>query len=216
MKRALQNIITQMNHYKRVTSNTFKINNYNEMKNRLLLLLTVFFLLFSCKKSIQPEIYIEHIEKGNNISALAQAALLTNVAAAIQTGGPAYAVEFCNLKASVITDSLNNVFNCTISRISAKNRNTENALVSATDKELWAIFEKGMVADTVVQLGEKLVFYKSIRTAMPACLKCHGVPGTDIDSVTVQKIQTLYPSDLATSYKLNDFRGLWKIEFSAP
>jgi len=184
------------------------------MKNRFLLLLMVVFLLFSCKKSIQPEIYIEHIEKGNNISTVAQAALLTNVAAAIQTGGPAYAVEFCNLKASGITDSLNSVFNCTISRVSAKNRDTENALASATDKQLWAIFENGTVSDTVVQHGKKLVYYKPIRTAMPACLKCHGVPGTDIDSVTVQKLQTLYPNDLATGYALNDFRGLWKIEFS--
>lgn len=186
------------------------------MKNRFMLLITVVFLLFSCKKSIQPEIYIEHIEKGNNVSAVAQAALLTNVAAAMQSGGAAYAVEFCNLKASGITDSLNSVFNCTISRVSAKNRNMENAITSATDKQLWGIFENGTVADTVVQHGKKLVYYKPIRTAMPACLKCHGVPGTEIDSITVQKLQTLYPKDLATGYALNDFRGLWKIEFSAP
>ncbi|MGE0018726.1 MAG: DUF3365 domain-containing protein [Draconibacterium sp.] len=183
------------------------------MKNTFLLLVAVIFLLFSCKKNIQPEIYIEHIEKGNNVSAVAQAALLTNVAAAIQNGGPAYAVEFCNLEASGITDSLNSIFNCTISRISAKNRNTENALASATDKQFWAIFENGTVSDTVVQHGKKLVYYKPIRTAMPACLKCHGVPGTDIDSVTIRKLQTLYPADLATDYALNDFRGLWKIEF---
>ena len=186
------------------------------MKKRFLLLVMVVFLLFSCKKNIQPEIYIEHIEKGNNVSTVTQAALLTNVAAAIQKGGPAYAVEFCNLEASGITDSLNGVFNCTISRVSSRNRNPENALASATDKQLWAIFENGTVSDTVVQHGEKLVYYKPIRTAMPACLKCHGVSGTDIDSVTVQKLQTLYPNDLATGYALNDFRGLWKIEFSTP
>ena len=186
------------------------------MKNRILLLLMISFLLISCKKNIQPEIYIEHIEKGNTITTEAQAVLLANVASAMQTGGPSHAVEFCNLKASGITDSLNHVFNCTISRISAKNRNPENAVASATDKQLWSAFEKGVVGDTVVRHAKNLVYYKPIRTAMPACLKCHGVPGTDIDSVTVQKLQSLYPADLATGYRLNDFRGLWKIEFKMP
>lgn len=189
---------------------------HTTMKNNILLLLLVVVLLFSCKKSIQPEVYIEHIEKGNTITTETQAVLLANVASAMQTGGPANAVEFCNLKASGITDSLNTVFSCTISRVSAKNRNTENALVSVVDKQLWAVFENGSVADTVVKQGKNLVYYKPIRTAMPACLKCHGVPGTDIDSVTVMKLQTLYPADLATGYRLNDFRGLWKIEFSMP
>ena len=186
------------------------------MKNKILLLLTGLFLLFSCKKSIQPEVYIEHIEKGNNISVTAQAALLTKVATAIQTGGPAFAVEYCNTEASGVTDSLNAVFNCKISRVSAKNRNPENALQSVTDKKLWAIFEKGSVTDTLVKNGKKLIYYKPIKTAMPACLKCHGIAQTDIDSATVEKIATLYPADLATGYNLNDFRGMWKVEFSMP
>ena len=58
-----------------------------------------------------------------------------------------------------------------------------------------------------------LVYYKPIRIALPACLKCHGEPISDIDVATSEKIQNLYPADLATGYKLNDFRGLWKIEF---
>jgi hypothetical protein len=186
------------------------------MKNKILTLLLVMALLISCNKSIQPDVYIEHIEKGNNITTVTQAALLSNVASAMQIGGPVYAVEFCNLKASVITDSLNTVFNCTISRVSAKNRNTENALASVSDKQLWTVFEKGEVVDTIVKHGKNLVYYKSIRTAMPACLKCHGVPESDIDSVTVQKLRKLYPNDLATGYRLNDFRGLWKIEFTIP
>jgi len=186
------------------------------MKNRILILFLVVVLHFSCKKNIQPEVYIEYIENGNNITTAAQTALLSNVASAMQKGGAVYAVEFCNLKASGITDSLSSEFNCIISRVSAKNRNTENALTSAGDKKLWAVFEKGTVVDTIVRHGKNLVYYKPIRTAMPACLKCHGVPGSDIDSATIQQLQTLYPADLATGYRLNDFRGLWKVEFKMP
>ena len=184
------------------------------MTKKILYLAVVAVLLLSCKKNIQPEVYIEHIEKGNNIAMMAQAALLANVSAAMQSGGPAQAVVFCNLKASAITDSLNRVFQCSISRVSAKNRNAENGLATAADKKLWAVFANENINDTVVQKGKNLVYYKPIRTAMPACLKCHGTPGVDIDSTTTLKLQQLYPNDQAVGYALNDFRGLWKIEFS--
>ena len=47
---------------------------------------------------------------------------------------------------------------------------------------------------------------------MPACLKCHGVTGNDIDQATTEKLKKFYPNDLATGYQLDDFRGLWKFE----
>jgi hypothetical protein len=57
MKRALQNFVTQMNHYKRVTSNTFKINNYNEMKiiNKVI---AVFVVLIFCTACIEEEMIV--------------------------------------------------------------------------------------------------------------------------------------------------------------
>jgi len=183
------------------------------MKSRVSLLLITAVLMFSCRKNIQPEVYIEHIEKGSSITNIAQATLLANVANAMQAGGPAAAVEFCNLNASVIIDSLNSLYNCSISRVSIKNRNPGNALGSSSEKKLWNYFDKGLLSDTVVQQGGNLVYYKPIRTAMPTCLKCHGVPGTNIEPATLGKLNSLYPRDLATGYSLNDFRGLWKIEF---
>jgi hypothetical protein len=86
--------------------------------------------------------------------------------------------------------------------------------MTSTDKSLWEIFAKGNVSDTIVEEQNILVFYKPIKTGLPACLKCHGQPGSDIEPAAFDKIQQLYPADLATGYELNDFRGLWKIEFS--
>jgi hypothetical protein len=183
------------------------------MKRNYFLIAVFAILLFSCKIKIDNAIYTEFTQKGNEITNLAQSVLLANVAQAMQTGGPVYAVEFCNLKASSITDSLNLANNCEISRVSAKNRHPENNLKTEADKNLWAIFEAGMVTDTLIQENKKLVYYKPIKTALPACLKCHGVTGSDIDQATSEKLQKLYPNDLATGYKLNDFRGLWKIKF---
>jgi len=186
-----------------------------DMKQNYFLITVFAVLLFSCKTKIDNATYTEFTKKGNEITNLAQSVLLANVAQAMQTGGPVYAVEFCNHKASSIIDSLNRANNCEISRVSAKNRHPENNLKTEADKNLWTIFEAGLVTDTLIQENKKRVYYKLIKTAMPACLKCHGVTGSDIDSATSEKLQNLYPNDLATGYQLGDFRGLWKIEFTA-
>ncbi len=181
------------------------------MKWYLLALVTI--VLFSCNSKTDLAKVAEIKQKGNEISNLAQATLLANVGKAIQKGGPEYAVEFCNLKASSITDSLNRVNNCIISRVSAKNRNPENNLKGNVEKQLWELFQQMELTDTLIQHQQTFVYYKKINMALPACLKCHGNTTSDINPATLKKLQTLYPNDLATGYALNDFRGLWKIEF---
>lgn len=182
------------------------------MKQKYFLIAVLVFLI-SCKSKTEIANYFEIQKKGSETAILAQSVLLANVGQAIQTGGSVYAVKFCNLKASVIVDSLNSANNCIISRVSAKNRNPENGLKTESDKILWAIFENGTLNDTLIIENQKLIYYKPIKTGIPACLKCHGEINSDIDAITAQKLKNLYPSDLATGYKLNDFRGLWKIEF---
>ena len=182
---------------------------------RLLQIMFVVFL-FSCNQNstkIDSETYLEFQNKGASISNMAQVTLLNNVGKAMQKGGPEYAVEFCNLKVSSIIDSLNIANNCVMSRVSAKNRNPENGLKGNQEKELWTLFENNLSSDTLIQNKEKLVYYKPIKIGMLACLKCHGNPESEINSATFEKLELLYPHDLATGYKLKDFRGLWKIEF---
>lgn len=169
--------------------------------------------LVSCQTKIDSETYSKYQEKGTQISNVAQATLLANVGKAIHEGGSEYAVEFCNLQASSIVDSLNRANNCIISRVSEKNRNSENSLNTSSEKELWQIFQASNKQDTLLQENKNLVYYKRINMSMPACLKCHGNIETDINPATKTKLQDLYPNDLATGYQLNDFRGLWKIEF---
>jgi hypothetical protein len=176
-------------------------------------------LLFSCgqktTRTIDPETYARYRQSGNEISGQTQGVLLSNVSKAMQKGGSVYAVEFCNLQASGLVDSLNAEFNCEISRVTNKNRNPENNLETSTDRKIWDYFsgiqENEKMHDTLVQNKEKIIYYKPILTAMPACLQCHGTV-EEIKSETYKKIQTLYPEDKATGYALNELRGLWKIE----
>lgn len=183
------------------------------MRNKFLPVLLMIFC-FACSHKINNETYKKYQKRGQEITANVQAVLLSNVGKAIQTGGPEYAVEFCNLQANAIVDSLNEEFDCNISRISAKNRNLQNELDTNQEKEMWKLFTEKQQADTIIQSGNELVYYKPIKIGMPACLKCHGNPETDLNAATKVKLKELYPADLATGYQLNDFRGLWKVEFS--
>lgn len=191
------------------------------MKLHSLFLLISFFFIFSCnnnppQNNLDEESYSRYLEKGNKISRQAQSALLSHVSEAMQQGGSSYAVEFCNLKASGITDSLNNIYNCNISRVTDKNRNPDNALATDLEKQLWHYFltvnENSMIHDTVVKSGQQVVYYKPILTAMQTCLQCHG-PEEQIDKDTYIQIKELYPEDKAIGYEMNELRGLWKIEF---
>ena len=195
------------------------------MKNVLsYLFICVLPVIISCNskqnEKIEPKVYSDYIETGNKVSGKAQGVLLANVSSAMQKGGPEYAIEFCNLQASSLIDSLSEANNCTISRVSAKNRNQGNNLKNKKEKQLWEHYatgiETGSVSDTLIRNDGALVYYKPIKTVMPACLKCHGEPGEDIRPATLQKIQELYPNDKATGYNLNEFRGMWKIAFSSP
>lgn len=192
------------------------------MKPTRLFLIAVLicFSMLSCrqkdtKNELDAESYAKLLKTGNDISAQAQASLLAHVSGAMKQGGSLYAVEFCNLKASSITDSLSNHFNCTISRVSEKNRNPENKLKTEADKQLWAWANRldDPMKDTLVMVESQAVYYKPIRTGLMACLQCHG-PMETMQVDTYEKLQTLYPDDLATGYQLNELRGLWKIEFA--
>jgi hypothetical protein len=157
---------------------------------------------------------ISFIKQGDSISSVMQQVLLANVMQATKSGGPVYAVTFCNEHAMPLTDSLSKMYSCQIQRISDKYRNPDNKpsesdmemilkMGSLTSAEPVLIFEKG-----------KTVYYKPIKIAMPACLNCHGTEGKDISAKTLEAIRQKYPDDLATGYKESDFRGMWKITFA--
>lgn len=177
------------------------------------LLVTVFTVSCNSGSKIDSATYNSFLQRGDEITNLAQATLLGNVSKAIKTGGTEYAVEFCNLKASSIIDSLNRENNCAISRVTDKNRNPENILNTKQEKEIWESLKNLQKLDTVVKEQQAFVYYKSIKIALPACLKCHGNPESEISQETMKKINALYPTDRATGYRLNDFRGMWKVEF---
>lgn len=153
------------------------------------------------------------LKQGDTISARVQKLLLVNVMQAMKAGGPVNAVSFCNVHAMPLTDSLAVEYNCRIQRISDKYRNSANK-PTETDLEVMArMSTPNTMKPVLITENGQLVYYKPIKIAMPACLKCHGSAGKEIDAKTLETIKKKYPDDLATGYKEGDLRGWWKITF---
>lgn len=187
---------------------------------RFIPLFFICLLISSCGGRAEKEASLkqEYLQKGGEIANLSQAELLKNVSLAMSKGGPGYAIDFCNLRALPLKDSLSGLNNCQIQRITTKFRNPEDRPKTDEDTEQLAKYElafqegESMKAEVFV-FADRVVYYQPIMIAMEACLKCHGEPGKHIAKETQEMIKAKYPNDLATAYAMNDFRGAWKITF---
>lgn len=160
----------------------------------------------------------KYLKKGREIATLTQAELLKVVQGAMASGGPVYAVDYCNIEALNLKDSLSELNNCRIQRLSTKYRNPADKPVTEIEMEQLKSYEilhsKGeTLSPSVYIVGEEVEYYQPIVIGSGACLLCHGDPETQIARETGRMIKKLYPDDQATGYALNDFRGVWKITF---
>ena len=131
----------------------------------------------------------------------------------IQKKGTIAALDFCNVQAMPLTDSMAVKYNATIKRVSDKNRNPKN---KANLEELKYIsqFKKqmdknGEIQPIVLEKGKKVHFYYPIETNT-MCLQCHG---KEIKPEVKTQILKLYPKDLAVDYNESEVRGMWSITF---
>ena len=146
-----------------------------------------------------------------------QATLGKTLQQKIKEEGTLGAIEFCNLNALAITDSLSREFGATISRITDRPRNPQNR---ATDEEIKLMssyrqdLEAGHSAKGLVALQDDTIhlYYPIVTSSL--CLQCHGTPQSEIAPQVYSTIQELYPEDRAIAYSSEELRGLWKVSFS--
>lgn len=200
--------------------------------NRILTVATMVvlavFLLFRCgetsKDSEESDAAQDQIDltelraRGEMVSTTAQAVLLASVGKAIAEGGPENAVEYCNLQASGIMDSLSEASKASIGRISNRPRNPRNKIDGQIDVLAWNYWSgkqpgEGANDTVLVARNGTPFYYKPIRIGMETCLKCHGSRSTEISIATLNVLDSLYPADVAVNYRMGDLRGLWKIGF---
>jgi hypothetical protein len=169
-------------------------------------------------KELTPEEEQVYLDKGKAITAAAFAAMSGKLSAAMETGGVAGAVEYCNLAAYPLLDSLSKADNVTIRRTSTKLRNPKNA-AQGWEVEALAAFEqaKTLVREPkprVRKLDDGSVVFVAPIKLQPLCTKCHGTVGTDIAAADYEVIKKLYPDDAATGYVPDELRGMWAIQFN--
>ncbi len=155
-------------------------------------------------------------ERGMQMALTTKAELGKNLMGQIQKNGVIAALDFCNVQALPITDSMATVYKAHIKRVTDKPRNPKN-IANATELQYLENFKKQVVAGgevkpITVQMGNETEFYYPIVTNS-MCLKCHGTPGKELENITLSKIKELYPTDKATGYAENQVRGIWSINF---
>jgi len=155
-------------------------------------------------------------ERGLKYALTTKAVLGKNLMGTIQKKGTLEALEFCNVRAYPLTDSMAVVHNASIKRVSDKPRNQKN---KANNEELEYIetfknllSEKKEINPIVKESDNDVhVYYPIITNTM--CLQCHGKIETNIKPDILKSLTLLYPEDRAKGYSENQVRGIWNVSF---
>lgn len=136
----------------------------------------------------------------------------------MKSGGPIKALEQCNIQAGPIAKENSSSSGWDIGRTALKVRNESNT-PDEWEAKILAQFEqrkaagenlKTMEYAETVKVGDKVVYryIKPIPTA-GLCVTCHG--GEMAEEITT-KVQSLYPNDQATGFKVGDIRGAFTLQ----
>ena len=155
-------------------------------------------------------------ERGLKYALTTKAVLGKNLMGTIQKKGVLESLNFCNVQAYPLTDSMSVVHNAIIKRVTDKPRNPNN---KANAEELGyindfkqAIANKEEPKPLVKEFDNKVKVYYPI-TTNNMCLQCHGKPNKTLESKTLMSLKNLYPLDNATGYDVNQVRGIWSVTF---
>lgn len=168
------------------------------------------------KRATEAEIVSKVYEIGNSIVLSSKKTLGKNLKQSLTNGGVENAVNFCNLNAMILIDSLRKSFGVEIKRASLKARN-QNDFPNALEKELLEAYAYqwkdsiALKANVQTLDGNRYLFTKPIHIDNDLCLKCHGTENNGLSKTTDDFIKTLYPNDKATGYQIGDLRGIWSI-----
>lgn len=165
------------------------------------------------------------IKDGKAITQDAFQALSSKLGQAVQEGGITYALQFCNVKALPITDSLSAHHDVELRRASHRPRNPANR-ADSLEKEtirsyLSQLEDQGRGQDEdqkeldprVYKDNGHIIYHAPIMINKGLCLNCHGREGAQIQEKNLQLIRQLYPNDEATGFEVGDLRGIWSVEF---
>lgn len=138
---------------------------------------------------------------------------------AAQRDGLPAAIEVCNTKAIPITDDVSGMKGWTIGRTSLKLRNPNNAPDAWERKVLEQFALQADQGADLTKLAYSEVItatngQKSLRMmkAIPVAQQCLACHGSELNPAVNAKLNSLYPHDNATGFKVGDLRGAFSLE----
>jgi len=178
------------------------------------------FLIISCsteKEKEQKALMEDATIAGDKITTVAFQSLSGHLKGAMATGGIEKAINYCNIKAIPLTDSISGQFDVNIRRTSVKLRNPANSPDSLEQIMLnlyqdLADMRKPLVGKALLTRNNDVRYFAPI-TMQPQCLQCHGTVGEQVTDNTYTLIKSRYPADQATGYEAGQLRGIWSVNF---
>jgi hypothetical protein len=136
-----------------------------------------------------------------------QQALLARLKAAMDSGGPAAAVEVCRTDARAIADEVARKQGIALGRTSHRLRNSANAPRPWARAIVDGSAGAKMSAEKLrtIDLGDRVGVLRPIGTA-EACTRCHG-RDEEVRRNIGGTLATAYPDDRATGFTPGDLRG---------
>jgi len=164
-------------------------------------------LLAGCQAA-QPtaDVSPSEMERAKNTLQPLKEQLVDALTGALEEGGPEGAIAICREKAPQIAAELS-VDGIRMGRTSHRLRNPDNAPDPWVKPLLAAYLEEPENPQPrAVRLDDSTIGYVEPIYAMSFCLSCHG---PSIEPALQETIQSLYPEDQATGFRMHDVRGLF-------
>jgi len=158
-----------------------------------------------------------YLKEGKMIASTAFKTLSTSLKEKMMEGGVVEAVEYCNIAAYPLTDSLSREYDVSIRRVSDRLRNQGNRgseLENEWIGKYKALQAKGEPLMPFIHRDDEHVRFVAPIAVKPLCLSCHGQLEKHISTTDYQVITDLYPEDQAINYATGDLRGIWSIAFA--
>lgn len=141
-------------------------------------------------------------------------ALKPELKKAIQSGGPAHAINVCAEKAPLIARDLSSETGWRVKRVSLKARNHKTAMPDAWEKNVLQQFDQRQAAGESV---EKMAYaevvdgsfrFMKAQGVEAVCLSCHAA---EIPPEVEAALQEKYPEDMARGYTQGQVRGAFSL-----
>ena len=170
-------------------------------------------LLSACAPSVEEQLAISR-----DVTHQLASSLKNELQASIKIGGPAEAINICNLEAIAITSEISKTHGLMLGRTSLKIRNPLNA-PDNWEQEILADFERQNQSGADIsnleayeitkdENGKWFRYMKAIPTT-EVCLMCHGEA---LISPVQEKLESLYPNDQAVGYRAGEIRGTFTVK----